>query len=641
MNLINYLNIDNTKKILIKFHSLTGLPGIIIDNNGIVLAKAFYGNPLCMNFHKLNPETLKKCIESDTVIADIQLSKKDVALYKCKNGLYDVATRIIINGKVMGTLYSGQFFIEKPDLQFFRKQAEQYGFDKDSYMKAVLNTPVHTREHVVKSIEFLKVLAEFIGEMGANHKKNQEIIENELKSKEIIFEKVLKNTPAIIFNIDINGIFIFGEGLLLEKLGLKPNEFKGMNVYDIYGHNENDIKHITMALQGENINYISKNHGMVFNTNMSPYYDEFGNISGIIGVSTDLTSEFTTRKKLEKMSFHDNLSGLYNRYYLEEKMIYLDTPDNIPFSLIMGDINGLKFTNDVYGHSEGDNLIKKVAKILMDSTRSSDIVARWGGDEFVILLPSTDKYEARKIVERIYKKCKTSTINSNIPVNPSISLGIATKISSEDNILDILSLSENRMYERKLLESTSSFNSIITSLKSSLSQKSHETEEHADRLTHLCILMGKEMNFEINQLNKIELFAMLHDIGKITVDKSILSKKGPLTVEEWEEIKKHPETGFRIAQTVPSLSDIARYILYHHERWDGKGYPKGLKGEEIPLYCRVLSIVDAYDAMISSRPYSDPISSIDAIKELQRCSGTQFDPSLIKIFVKILKDEES
>jgi len=301
--------------------------------------------------------------------------------------------------------------------------------------------------------------------------------------------------------------------------------------------------------------------------------------------------------------------------------------------VIMGDLNGLKLVNDAFGHQEGDKLLTQTAKILKESCRKEDVIARWGGDEFAIFLRRTSYRVAMEIIERIKLVCRQA---SQDPVKVSIALGAVTKEDPSQDIQEILKEAEERMYRSKLLESKYVRDSILSSLRRTLFEKNHESEEHTYRLQELALPIGRALGLPDGQLDDLMLLATLHDIGKIGVPQGVIIKPGNLSPEEWELIRKHPEIGYRIAKSSPELAPIAEAILAHHEWWDGRGYPRGLKGEDIPLISRILAIVDAYDVMTHAQPYKEAMSQEEALQELQKKAESQFDPKLIAMFIEMV-----
>ncbi|MGS0765590.1 PAS domain S-box protein [Syntrophomonas curvata] len=362
----------------------------------------------------------------------------------------------------------------------------------------------------------------------------------------------------------------------------------------------------------------------------SPLYDEEGKKVGAIESVRDITRQKQDQERVRYLSFYDKLTGLYNRAFFEDELKRLDTDRQLPLSIIIGDVNGLKLVNDAFGHQDGDELLIKVARLLKDTCREEDIISRWGGDEFAILLPRTSEKYALKLYYRIKSSCRKA---GSYPLQISISLGVATKEHAWQNTLDVLKEAEDRMYRNKLLESKSNRSSFIVSLEKTLWMKSHETREHTRRLRRIVVNMGRVLGLPQNELDNLTLLAALHDIGKIAIPNNILDKPDRLTPDEWETIKKHPEIGYRIALSSPELSPIAEAILMHHERWDGHGYPLGQKGKEILLNARILSIADAYDVMVNGRPYQSGISHEEALEEISRCANSQFDPELAQIFI--------
>jgi len=336
-------------------------------------------------------------------------------------------------------------------------------------------------------------------------------------------------------------------------------------------------------------------------------------------------------EELKYKSFHDELTGLYNRRFLSEEVKRLNTERQLPISIIMLDINDLKIINDSLGYNKGDELIVKTAKILKDSVRKEDILARYGGDEFVILLTQTRREKAVEIMERIKRRCEKTNEEE---LSVSLGAGIATKNNVEQDIDNIFKKANNALNQNKLLDNRSRKNRLVLNLLNTLSTKSDETRNHAARMADLAYKLGIKLGIPHSELDRLSLLASLHDIGKISISEEILIKPGELTEEEWEIIREHPERGYKIASASEEFAVIAQEILSHHERWDGEGYPQGLQGENIPYLSRIISIIDAYDVMTHARPYSKAISKQEALAEIKRCAGSQFDPKLAEIFLE-------
>ena len=370
-----------------------------------------------------------------------------------------------------------------------------------------------------------------------------------------------------------------------------------------------------------------------FETFYNPIMDENNKIIGATAFARDISTRKKNEEEILYLSYHDFLTGIYNRTFFEEEKKRLDTKRQLPLSVIMGDLNGLKLINDSFGHLEGDRIIKKAAEVLKRACRAEDIIARWGGDEFIILLPRTSATHLEEILTRIKKECE-KTINQRIPL--SISLGASTKEEINQDIDLIIMDSESNMYKNKLVEKESVSDSIIAALVRTLNEKNTETSDHIKRIRKFALNLGRSIKLSSGQLDELALLASLHDIGKVAIPDNILAKKGKLSKKEWEIVKRHPEIGYKLAQANIQIAHIARSILSCHENWDGSGYPKGLKGENVPITSRIIFIADAYEAMTNGRTYKGPINKDKAIKELKKCAGTQFDPALVEKFVKII-----
>lgn len=354
-----------------------------------------------------------------------------------------------------------------------------------------------------------------------------------------------------------------------------------------------------------------------------------------------LEDEIAERTKREEvisyLSYHDKLTGLYNRRFYEAEIKKIDNKKNIPISIIMGDVNGLKIVNDVFGHQKGDELIIKAARGIQHVIRKNDCAARWGGDEFVILLPRTTTEEAEDIIKRISAQFVKERVEN---VQVSVSFGCKTKKSAEEDIMKILKSAEDYMYEHKIIENKIVKGKVIGIINNTLFEKNKLEEQHSKRVGELCQKLAEALGLTEVEAIELKTAGVLHDIGKIVVDNKLLMKAEKLNEQEWNELKRHSDIGYRIVSSCFNLLDIANGILSHHERWDGMGYPTGLKGDEIPLVARIIALADSYDAMISDMPYSKALSKKEAIAEIRENAGTQFEPEIARIFIEKVLDEK-
>jgi len=469
-----------------------------------------------------------------------------------------------------------------------------------------------------------------------------------LEQKETNYHNLFDTIVDGLFVFDINDIYgqvhiIDVNSVACRLLGYEKEEILRLTCFDLIDKNYSKkmkyifgkLFHADQELLFETV-FITKQGQKIATECHCNSIRKNGKVYGNC-VVRDITERKKVEEKIRYLTFHDSLTGIYNRAYFENELEKYDNLRYLPISVIMGDMNGLKLVNDAFGHDEGDRLLKIAANSLKESCRQADTVARYGGDEFVILLPNTTTQEAEGIIERISNKISQTQFG---PIPPSIALGCETKTFIQQDIHLILKHAEDNMYQQKLMSEQSNRSAVISTLERTLIEVSEETELHALRLQTLCDQMCEKMNLPGSLKSELRLLAVLHDIGKVAIPQSILTKASELSLDEWRLIKQHPEVGYRIAQSSPDLAFIAKGILTHHERWDGTGYPRGLKGEDIPLSSRILSIVDAYDVMISGRAYKQKMSNEEAIEEIKRASGTQFDPTLANIFIEIIINEK-
>jgi len=353
----------------------------------------------------------------------------------------------------------------------------------------------------------------------------------------------------------------------------------------------------------------------------------------------------------------DDLTKLLNRRSLDELMsaeINRHSRYGGVFSLIILDLDNFKAFNDNYGHPAGDKLLKEIGGILKATIRSTDQAFRYGGDEFAILMPNTPTDAATQVADRVRRQVATKAKSGRIAV--SASLGMASWPADGVAADEIVAAADNALYRAKreggnriycasgtllelgaapvnVMESKdgNTLNAIFA-LAETVDAKEHYTSSHWRRVKENSVLLATAIELGPEEIHHLETSARLHDIGKISISEKILNKRAPLTSDEWELIKTHPQVGVNIASRAAELAPCLPGILHHHERYDGSGYPIGLKGEEIPLEARILAIADAFAAMTTVRSYSDAMPVEEALEELKRCAGTQFDPNLVEIF---------
>ena len=347
-----------------------------------------------------------------------------------------------------------------------------------------------------------------------------------------------------------------------------------------------------------------------------------------MAAQTELSQRKVMEAELRYINAHDALTGLHNRARFEEELAQVPSGQATAKAIIICDVDGLKLINDSMGHQRGDALLMAAATILRKAAPPNSFVARIGGDEFAIIFSGRDKASTEAVCHSIRQMSEERNLQEpNLPL--SISTGFAMQKDSPVSMAQLFKEADDFMYREKLHRSQSVRSAIVNALLKALEARGFITEGHGVRMQSLAIELGDAAGLSKRTLAELRLIAQFHDIGKVGIPDRILFKPGILTSEEYGEMKRHCEIGHRIALSTPDLAPIAKYILHHHEWWNGQGYPLSLKGTEIPLECRILAIADAYDAMTSNRPYRQAMSHKLAIAELKRCSGKQFDPWLV------------
>lgn len=465
-------------------------------------------------------------------------------------------------------------------------------------------------------------------------------IEQALQASESHTRALIEAYPDFVLRLDHTGSILWLKAARDFQIALPAEEFLiGRNIGDFLPETLTDriLYYVEETWQSK------KNQSFEFEIMIDNQlrYREMRFVSCLPGDILAIVRDITDRKLMEQqlryIGLHDPVTGLYNRLYFEEEMLRLEDCRQCPVGLIVCDLDGLKLVNDTLGHSQGDALLKATAHVIRSCFRASDVVARIGGDEFAILMPLSDLAATEQACQRI-RNASTEYSLSNPLIPISISVGMAIKSDPAVPMNAVFKEADNNMYREKLHHSQSNRSAIVQTLATAMEARDFITDGHADRLQDIVADMGDSLGLTASTISDLRLLARFHDIGKVGVPDHILFKSGKLTTEEYTIMQRHSEIGYRIAQSSPDLTPIADWILKHHERWDGQGYPLGLAADDIPLACRILGIADAYDAMTNDRPYRQAMTCQEAIAEIRHCSGSQFDPQLVEIFITILEN---
>ena len=467
------------------------------------------------------------------------------------------------------------------------------------------------------------------------------------RSNQLLTEKkeqlqlILDSAGEGIYGYDTEGNCTFCNTSAVKILGYsKEEDLLGKNMHELIHHSTRDGKPfpadqcriLKSTREGKGV-YVDdevfwKADGTYIDVEYRSYPQMIdGEIVGSVITFTDITDRRKREEKINYLSYHDTLTGLYNRQYFTESLAKLDRAENLPLSVIFADINGLKMTNDIFGHAAGDALIKKSSEILVQSCRASDMVARVGGDEFIILLPNTEHEQVKRIITRIrsgFAKIKVEAIKC------SLSIGSDTKSKVHEPIEDIIANAENEMYWDKLMHRKEVNRDMIDTIIDTLHSENPEEKQHSEVVSQLCGEMGAAFGMADPEISRLKQAGYLHDIGKIVLDKSSLAED-----VDKENMKQHVIGGYRILHLFDDTLDLAEYVYNHHERWDGKGYPKGLKGEEIPKISRIISIAETYERVLRREGGSE--GKKKALQVIQDGAGKRFDPQIAELFIQMME----
>ncbi len=536
---------------------------------------------------------------------------------------------------------------EAPEFEPWRKPARDHGFASS------IAVPIHRGKEIFGTLNVycpqksdfssdVELLSELANDLGFALDKYE--AEKKLRESERRYRTVFENTGA--------GTIIIEEDMTISLVNREMERLSGYSAEEI----ENKMKWTEFVAEKdldrlEQYHWARRREGgeapqryeatlvdrdgnakdMLFSVGMIP-----GSRKSVASL-VDISRQKEMERRLESLSFHDRLTNLRNRNYVEEEMERLNAEENLPLSVLMGDLNGLKLVNDGFGYDRGDRLLREAAYILAQHTGEEDVVARWGGDEFILFLSNTTRHQAEKRVESITEACQKTDED---PIRISLSFGVAVKKEPQEDIWSTIKAAQDRMHRNKLLASKRVRESLVSSLTEILRKERGEPPAHMKNMERLGRKLGKRLELSESQMRNLSLLARLHDVGKVAIDKSILFKRDDLSKREWELIKTHCAVGSRIVESIPDLARISQAVLSHHERWDGCGYPRGLAGDEIPLLARIIAVLDAYDVMKRGRSYQEPVTTEESLDELSRQAGRQFDPRVVDVFMTMMEEDK-
>lgn len=491
--------------------------------------------------------------------------------------------------------------------------------------------------------DFLKTVANIISDFISRHET-----QTELDSERKFLKTTLMSVADGVVSVDREGRIRIINGI--------ASELAGYWYYDSYDKSFDTVFELYLKKGGERIPsekffdekfieslpyfiYLNSKRGEMIpiEHSISVLKTHDGQIDGFVAVLRDCTEKKKRDDEIRFLSYHDQLTGLFNRRYFEVKLDQMNEKEYMPVTVAMADVNGLKMVNDVFGHNFGDYILKQVAHIMRENIRDKDILSRVGGDEFVILMPNTDKREADGIIDKIKKEI--TSIHSD-KVYMSVSFGIQTRENMFETTSEVYRKAENLMYRNKIYESRHMKRKTIDIMTDTIFEKLSSERGHTDRVCEICKLMADNMGLGEDVKNRLVTGAFLHDIGKIAIDISIMENPGKLSDKDRTEVQRHPELGYYILNSTIDLAPAAEVVLYHHENWDGSGYPKGIKETHIPVEARILRIADSFDAITGKRKYKDIMGIDRAVEELEKYKGIYYDPYLVEKFKEVLPEIE-
>ncbi len=637
-------DLEEIQRLQDAFSSATGVSSLITDPCGNPITRPSNFVEVC-SMIRAKPAGLARCMHSDAVLG--LLNSAGPVFGKClSGGLYDGGTGITVGGRQLANWLIGQVIDDGVDDEYLRNYARELGIDEIQMIQAFQNVPRMSQEKFRKICEALHILGEQLSGQAFRLIQQRRYIDDlqrtqaELMESEERYRALVQRSSEAILLIDPDSRKVIETNRhFQELLGYSEEEITGMSVYDLVNDNKKSVDRYYDELLPTQNELPVESRSFRHKSGRSVAVERTGVIVHLNGkkvymvTARDVTERKYIEEKMLYLSFHDILTDLYNRTYFEEELARMDRRRAGSVGLIIFDLDGLKLVNDSFGHEQGDNLLVRMAGLIQGCFNEPDVVARIGGDEIAVLLRETSIKQLEQVVAKVYDEVdRIQQTAHRIPL--SLSAGYAFSADKNMSMRDLFREADNNMYREKLHRSRSARSAIVQTVMSLLEARDFITEGHADRLQEMLTQLARAADLPESRMTDLRLLAQFHDIGKVGIPDRILLKPGPLSPEEMIEMQRHCEIGHRIAQSSPDLLPVADWVLKHQEWWNGQGYPLGLAGEKIPVECRILAIADAYDAMTNDRPYRKAMSHETAIAEICRCSGIQFDPHLVRLFIQ-------
>ncbi len=466
----------------------------------------------------------------------------------------------------------------------------------------------------------------------------QKQMESQLFYEKTLFETTLLSVGDGVISTDDQGNVQFMNVVAEQLTGWKADEAKGTPFEEVFKIVGGKNRHVcqspvqlaleigkTVELEDDCILIARDGFERFVSDSAAPILNVDNKITGVVLVFRDSTASKKKQEEIHTLSITDSLTTLPNRRYYDQVRQNLKNEPYAPMTLVLADINGLKLTNDAFGHKTGDELLRKVANTIKANCREGDIVSRVGGDEFILMLPRTDIEYAQVVLDRINGALQKEEIKG---MHLSVSFGVAVHESDMNNYDDTFKIAEDAMYRNKLRESNAYKKQVIETLLNRLFDLTPGIQTHSETVSFLSAKLGKALGLHKEKIQDLSLAGLYHDLGKIAISVEILnSNEEELSYSQKLELQRHTEIGYNILRSVGEYATFAEAVLYHHERWDGSGYPQNLKREAIPVEAQIVAIANTYADL------TEHMDTKQAKAYLKDRSNTAFDPILLDIFI--------